>query len=163
IPETIQAYGAITRQTYQVLAAATFQQSDVSLVTQATLVINLDKAAQASLEERDLLAADTARHQFPTADRVLFRQLAGDRASLMTDTVPLLDARYQQMVTNNVPAPASSQLTNLESAIEATPWRSGPPPASIRAGLGAFQQYSTGLGKAISQASAVLQNAAQNR
>jgi signal transduction histidine kinase len=163
IPRAIQAYGTITNQGYQVLAAAMFQQSDVPLVTQAMQVINLDQVAQTTLEESDLITADIARAKFPTEDRVLFGQLAGNRSQLVAATLPLLDPQYRQMVTSNVPAATSKQLTSLEATIEATPWRSGPPPPAIQGGLGVFGNYSAAIGKASGQAATTLQNQAQSR
>ncbi len=81
IPRAIQAYGTITSQGYQVLAAAMYQQSDVPLVTQAVQVINLDQVAQTTLEESDLITADVARVRFPTEDRVLFGRSRATAAS----------------------------------------------------------------------------------
>jgi len=163
IPQTIEDYGTITGQGYAVLEAAMFQQTDVPLVTQALQVINLDQVAQTALEESDLVVADIARSKFPTPDRVLFGQLAGTRSQLIASTMPLLDSQYQQMVTSHVPAGTNDQLTALETTIETTPWHAGPAPASIRDGLGVFENYSTSLGKAIGLATAALQAQAQNQ
>src|ERR1700722_1605577 len=163
IPQTIEDYGTITGQGYAVLEAAMFQQTDVPLVTQALQVINLDQVAQTALEDSDLVVADIARSKFPTPDRVLFGQLAESRSQLIASTMPLLDSQYQQMVTSHVPAGTNDQLTALETMIETTPWPAGPAPASIRDGLGVFENYSTSLGKAIGLATAALQAQAQNQ
>ena len=163
IPQAIQDYGAITSQGYQVLQAAMFQQSDVPLVSQAVQVINLDQVAQTTLEESDLLAADVARSKFPTADRVLFGSLADNRSQLAAATMPMLDSKYRQLVTSNLSTASSDQLTSIETAIERTSWHSGPAPAGIQNGLGAFQTYSTSLGKAITLATAAIQDQAQSQ
>ncbi len=163
IPQAIRDYGSITSQGYQVLEAAMFQQTDVTLVTQGIEVINLDQVAQTALEESDLLAADITRSRFPTEDRVLFGQLAGTRSQLIAATMPLLDGQYRQMVTGNLPAETIGQLNSIETAIERTPWHSGAAPTSIRDGLGAFQTYSVSLGKGIGLAAAALQDQAQNQ
>jgi signal transduction histidine kinase len=163
ISQTLQEYSVITEQGYSVLEAAMFQQASVPLVGQALQVINLDEVAQTGLEESNLLEADIDRGKFPNQDRILFGFLAGYRSQQLASTLPLLDPQYQEMLTSKVPPAMSAQLTSLERTVEDSPWRSGPAPTAITAGLGIFERYSVATGQAITEAADVLQNQAQSQ
>ena len=158
IPQALTDYSAITDQGYQVLDASMFQQSNVPLVTQALEVIGLDQAAQTALEESDLLQADMSSGKFPVPDRILFAQLAAARSSEIASTLPLLDSQYRQMVAGSVPSATSRAVGNLESAVETSPWRSGPAPAQVASAVGVLGTYSADMGHAIKLAANALQD-----
>jgi signal transduction histidine kinase len=158
IPQALEDYSVITNQGYEVLDAAMSQQTSVPLVSQALQVIRLDEIAQTGLEESNLLQADIARGKFPTADRALFAQLVGVRTTDVSQTIPLLDGQYRQMVDSDVPAPLSSSLSSLETTIENTPWRATGAPPQITQGFPTFEAYAVDMGKAITQAATALQN-----
>jgi signal transduction histidine kinase len=158
IPQTIEDYSVITNQGYDVLDAAMSQQTSVPLVSQALEVIRLDEIAQTGLEESNLLQADIARGKFPTADRALFAQLVGVRTTDVSQTLPLLDPQYRQLVASNVPASLSGSLSSLETTIETTPWRSTGAPPQIAHAFPTFEVYAVDMGKAITPAAAALQD-----
>jgi signal transduction histidine kinase len=158
IPQTLEDYSVITNQGYDVLDAAMSQQTSVPLVSQALEVIRLDEIAQTGLEESNLLQADIARGKFPVADRALFAQLVGVRTTDVSQTLPLLDPQYRQLIASHVPASLSRSLSSLETTIETTPWRStGAPPQIVHA-FPTFEMYAVDMGKAITPAAAALQD-----
>src|SRR5215472_3035590 len=91
IRAALSAYDAIIGAGFLVLHQALNQQTDVSFVTQGLDVIDLGRAAEATQEEWDLLAADMAQHKFPAADRLVFATLASQRQTMVSDAVPSLD------------------------------------------------------------------------
>jgi hypothetical protein len=161
IPQTLTAYSTMIDDAYLVLDAAIDQQSNVPLATQALDVIGLNRVAQATLEESDLLAADTERGQFPESDRLFFAQLASDRSMGLANTLPLLDPAYDKLLSTAVTPALGASLSSLENAVISTPWRHGAP-AQIAAGTGVFQVYSSAIDGAITQAARQLQAQAQD-
>ena len=159
---TLTDYDAIIDAGYLVLIEALDQQTDVSFVTQGLDVIDLGRAADATQEEWDLLAADMAQHRFPQADRAAFAALAHQRQTTISNTVPTLDPHYAAMLTQHLPAATASAMTSLESAVTSTRWRVGAPPAHIAGSKMTFLDYSNALGGGLNEAADALQAQAQH-
>ncbi|HTX85544.1 MAG TPA: nitrate- and nitrite sensing domain-containing protein [Streptosporangiaceae bacterium] len=155
-------YDAIINAGYPVLVDAVDQQTPVSLVTQALGLIDLNRAAQATQAEWDLLSADIAQRRFPTPDRLVFAALANQRQTLVSNAVPTLDSQYRAMLATSLPPATANGMTAIEAAVTGTPWRHGAPPVALAGSKMTFLDYSSGLGKALNEAAAVLQTQAQH-
>jgi len=155
-------YDAIINAGYPVLVDAVDQQTPVSMVTQALGLIDLNRAAQATQAEWDLLSADIAQRRFPTPDRLVFAALASQRQTLVGNAVPTLDSQYRTMLARNLPASTANGMTAIEAAVTGTPWRHGAPPPHLASSKMTFLDYSTGLGNALNEAAVTLQNQAQH-
>jgi signal transduction histidine kinase len=161
IPQTVTDYSNLVDQGYTVMNAAMAEQSNVPLATQGLDIITLDEVEQTALEESDLLGADISRGRFPTADRTLFAQLASQRSSELSGSLPLLNHSYLGLLGQNLTRSEITGIPILENTIIATPWRHGPPP-QIVASQGEFQAYSAGMGAGLETAAADLQNQSQH-
>jgi signal transduction histidine kinase len=155
-------YDAIINAGYSVLVAALDQQTDVSVVTQGLGIIDLGRAAQATQAEWALLSADIAQHKFPQADRLVFAAMASQRQTLVSNTVPTLDAQYRTMLAQNLSATTANAMTAIEAAVVGTPWRHGAPPAALAGSKMTFLDYSTGLGNGLNEAANAVQAQAQH-
>src|SRR3984957_14948911 len=151
-------YNGIISSGYTVLDQAIDAQSNVPVVTQALVVINLSRGLQAALAESDLLTGDMTQLKFPAGDRLTFAQLAAQRQQLVaTGTSELLPA-YATVINSNVTPTISKSLTALEAKVISTPWRKGPPPADLVASTAAFGPYSKSMAAALSEAGTNLQD-----
>jgi signal transduction histidine kinase len=157
IPATLAAYDSIAASAFTVIDQVLSQQANVALVTQALNVVDLDRAAQASQEELDLLTADVAQGKFPGADRLMFGALSTYRQQLVAATMPQLTAPYRGYLTNDVTPAVSSSMTAAESAVVSTPWRHGAVPLAVGAARGSIITYSAALGTALAAATAELE------
>jgi signal transduction histidine kinase len=155
-------YDAIINAGYPVLVDAVDQQTPVSLVTQALGLIDLNRAAQATQAEWDLLSADVAQRRFPTQDRIVFAALANQRQTLVSNAVPTLDSQYRAMLAQSLHPSTANAMTAIEAAVTGTPWRHGAPPARLAGSKMTFLDYSSGLGNALNEAAAALQTQAQH-
>jgi signal transduction histidine kinase len=158
----LAAYDAVINAGYPVIDGAIDQQSDVSVVTQALDIVDLDRAAQATQAEWDLLAGDMAQGRFPDADRLVFGTLANQRQTLIDSTVPQLDPQYQALLIANVSPAIDNAMTSTETAVVNTPWRRGAPPARLAASQAVFLGYARALGTALTKAAAVLESQVQH-
>src|SRR5262249_32906626 len=158
----LAAYDGIIDAGYLVLSEALNQQTDVTFVTQGLAVVNLGRAAQATQEEWDLLAADMAQHKFPEADRLVFATLASQRQASVSNAAPSLDSRYSGIVTRNLTPATAKAMTSIEAAVVTTQWRRGAPPARLVSSRMTFLDYSAALVNGLNEAAAALQDQAQH-
>ena len=155
-------YDAVINAGYPVIDEAADQLSDVSIVTQAIDILDLDRASQATQAEWDLLQGDITQHKFPNADRLTFAALANQRQSLINIAVPDLDSQYRALVARNVPPTANNAIDAAESAVIDTPWHHGMPPPRLGASKMVFFDYSASLGKALSETADALETQVQS-
>jgi signal transduction histidine kinase len=154
----VEAYQAIINSGYTVLDAAIGAQSSVPVATQALNVINLARALQAALAESDLLTGDMTQLKFPPNDRLAFGELATLRQQLSATTTPELSGVYRTLFTQHVTPAIGRSLTGLETAVVATPWRKGPPPASIMGAMPVFGAYARAMQTSLTEAGNKLQD-----
>jgi signal transduction histidine kinase len=162
ITGTLAAYNAIVAAGFTVLDEGLDAQANVPLVTQALEVVNLDRALQTTLTESDLLTADMTQLKFPASDRIAFATLANQRQTLMNTTVPELVPEYRAFLDSSVTPAISSSLSTLEAAAIATPWRRGPPPAHLVAGMSTFGTYAKALETSLTRMGDNLQSKSQS-
>jgi signal transduction histidine kinase len=155
-------YDAIVAAGYVVLDEALDQQADVPLVAQALDVVNLDKAAQVTLTESELLRADIEQRSFPQQDRLTFSGLVSQRRALMAQTLPELDPGYQSLIGASVNPAINTALFAEENLALSSPWPHGQPPALLVANDGAFRTYTLALGTALRRVGNDLQAQAQH-
>ena len=160
MPTALAGYSAIVDDANQVVKAVLGQQPSAPIVTQALNVIGLEKVAQTTLEERDLLAGEIARGTFPLSDRIAFAQLASMRDSQLADSLPQLDPSYANLVSATVTPALSTGLATLETTVIRTPWRHGPP-AQIAGASSVFMTYTTAVDGAVNRIGVDLTNRSQ--
>jgi signal transduction histidine kinase len=158
--KALSDYSAIVDDANTVIKGILNQQPSVPIVTQALDIIDLDQVAQTTLAESDLLAGDMAQARFPTGDRIVFAQLAAQRVSELTTTLPQLDSGYKNLIAAAVTPAVSKGLMTLEASVISTPWRHGPP-ASIVRGSSLFTSYTTALTGAVAKIGVDLANRSQ--
>jgi signal transduction histidine kinase len=151
IPQAVAQYNSILAAAFAVLDQAIAQQTNVTLVTQATNILNLAQVNQTAVAEADLLNADMMQGKFPEPDRVAFAQLANQRQTMLATVLPELRSPYAQMLSGSVSPRLAKSVANAEDAIISTPWHRGAPPAQVVAGARAFQPYITAMGAMVVQ------------
>jgi signal transduction histidine kinase len=157
IPAALAAYDSLVNSSFTAIDQVLSQQANVALVTQALDVVNLDRSAQASQEELDLLTADIAQGKIPGADRVAFAALSNYRQQIVAATMPELTEPYRGYLTRSVTPALSSSMTAAERAIVSTTWRRGPLPVPVSTARASIITYSTALGGALVAAGAALE------
>jgi signal transduction histidine kinase len=150
--EVLNQYSAIVTAGYRVLEDAIQQYSNVPLVTEALSLIKLDEVDQLALQESDLFTSDLAARSFPLADRVEFTQLAAVRQNLLADNLHQLNSADRATYDKYVSAQSATALTQLENTIVHAPAGHGLPSVQELPWVSAVTAYSTGLGKALTQA-----------
>jgi signal transduction histidine kinase len=163
LSDALNDYGAIINAGFVVIDQALAEQANVSLVTQAKAVIDLDQAGQAIDAEADLLNADVAQLKFPESDRITFAQLAFLRQTITSTTLPQLTPQYRALMTKNVTPADNQALDSAEAAVIDTSWRKGPPPSQLVAVAPAFQAYGTGMATALAESAVDLQQQAEHQ
>jgi len=151
-------YNGIINSGFTVLDEAIDSQSNVPVVTQALDVINLSRGLQAALAESDLLTGDMTQLKFPAGDRIAFAELAAQRQQLVATGTSELLPDYGAVMSRNVTPAISKSLTALEGRVIASPWRKGPPPATLVASTAAFGPYTKSMATALNEAGAKLQD-----
>jgi len=128
-------YDSIIQSGYSVLDHLIDSQANVEQVTQATDLVNLDRAREATLAESDLLAGDMAMREFPDADRMTIASLAATRQQLVAGSAPNLQGSYRAAFDRYVTPAAANSITAAEASVVESPWHLGtaPPHSSPQA------------------------------
>ncbi|HEU5420537.1 MAG TPA: nitrate- and nitrite sensing domain-containing protein [Streptosporangiaceae bacterium] len=146
------AYNAMVTATDRMLEEAVQQYDNVPLVIQSVTLVRLDEADQVVLEESDLVTSDLAARSFPPADRAEFAQLAGLREYLVADSLPQLNPGDRALYEHFVSPQQTRALAHLENAVIHGRAAHGLPPVQPMPWAATVTSYSTGLGKALTQA-----------
>ena len=162
MPAALAQYNSVINAGYRVIDEALSQQTNVAFVTAGLSVVNLDRAAAAAQAEWDLLSADLAQGRASTTDRIAIAQIANQRQSIISTTVPELSPALAAILTRYVPPATDSAMTGAETSVVNTVWRHGPPPAQLTAARTTFQAYQLDLGKALTAAGMQLQGQANS-
>jgi signal transduction histidine kinase len=156
-------YDSIIQSGYAVLDQLIDTEANVQQVTQATDLVNLDRARQATLAEGDLLAGDMAMRMLPDADRMTIASLAATRQQLIAGSLPDLQGSYRAAVDKYVPAAARNSVTAAEAAVVDTSWHLGTAPPAILTASAALTSYTNALEQGLLAAAVQLQEAAQHQ
>jgi signal transduction histidine kinase len=156
-------YDSIIQSGYAVLDQLIDSEISVQQVTQATDLVNLDRARQATLAEGDLLAGDMAMRVLPDADRTTIASLAATRQQLVASSLPDLQGGYRAAVDKYVPAAARNSVTAAEASVVDTPWHLGTAPPAVLNASAALTTYTTALEQGLLAAAVQLQQAAQHQ
>ncbi len=148
----LNQYSTMVTATDRVLEEAVQQYDNVPLVIQSVTLVRLDAADQLVLEESDLVTSDLAARSFPAADRAEFAQLAGQRRFLVNDSLPQLNPGDRVLYNHFVSPQTAQALTQLENTVMHGRAVHGMPPVQPMPWVATVTAYSTGLGKALTQA-----------
>jgi signal transduction histidine kinase len=156
-------YDSIIQSGYVVLDRIFYAEANVQQVTQAIDLVNLDRARQATVAERDLLAGDIAMRQFPGADRLTIASLAATRQQLMISSLAALQPSYRAAIDRYLTAPVRSALVTADATVADTPWHHGAAPSSVVSASNALGAYPTALEPALLTVATQIQQASQHQ
>jgi anti-sigma regulatory factor (Ser/Thr protein kinase) len=134
-----------------VLTQAVLPVLNTAALIQANSILTMEESLQAAAEERDLFAADLAAHNYPVADSRLVNQLMVQHWELWNQATSSLDGHYLDFFTTDVPTAIAAHLTDLESAVAASP-RSALR-VSLREWTSVNSTYAAGFRKALHRSS----------